>query len=198
MTKLARAFAVATCAGLAATGCAPVVGAQGEPADTAGPWIGGRSVKGLGATLVPFNTHYAPGEKIGFLFYVSNVTRGHRERVICFDGRLVYLTHIRVCIVDGNGDFVLYPHADRCRLLAPPESAEAFVHLPPGHMYGTELAWGTREPAWKLSLAEPGTYEVYATFECSKEGVEWGLRAWTGVVRSNRVVITVDERTPVD
>ena len=142
-------------------------------------------MRGLQATLVPLKTDYAPGEPVQALVYLTNTTAGDDARVIALDGRLVFLAHIRVHILDDAGQQVQYPNYNAYRDLGIITQGD-FIRILPGRFYGSLIA-----DEWRIAVPRAGVFEVYATVQCWEDGHEFGLDAWTGKLESDRVSITV-------
>jgi len=168
-----------------------VPGAQDEGGDVsmARP-TGGDPVEGLSAALVPLERRYACGEELRALFYLTNIGNGTEEpEATAVDGRLVFLYHIRIHVLDAAGDEVPYTNWRTHLRMPPVRRAEEFAIIPVGRFYGREF---TGEH-WRVALDKPGTYEVYATFTAHEDGAGFGLQAWTGELESNRTRIEVVE-----
>jgi hypothetical protein len=108
---------------------------------------------------------------------------------VVVDGRLVFLSHVCVHILDAEGQEVHYPGWNIYGKLSSPDR-EDFVAIGPGYAYGTEFSGQD----WQVALPNAGTYRVYATFESWEKGEAFGLRAWVGNIQSNSVAVTIAER----
>lgn len=194
MHALMRTVGITACI-LLATACwaQPSTGEGGQSV-VPGESRRGLPVRGLRATLLPLQTRYAPGEKLRFLLYVTNVIHSLEEE-IGVEAGMVYNCHIRVHITDADGHPVRYPGDDVCKKVAPPRGPEGFVRLGIGCTYGRQFSEG-EPPDWRGAIAQPGVYKVHATFEATERGTKWKLHAWTGVLESNEVEIRVRERPP--
>jgi len=150
---------------------------------------GGQTKRGLQAVLVPMKSEYAPKEPLQLLFYLRNALPAPPYRDIVVDGALALWSHVHVEIRDDQGRNVPHLDSGTCVVVAEPGRPERFAHIAPGHLYGRELT--KKRGMWRVRMKQPGPYRVRVLFYSDSKGEEWGLKAWTGTLKSNWVEVTV-------
>jgi len=139
---------------------------------------------GLSIRIVPLKAAYAPGEVLDALVYLA--AERASPVAITVDGTMSFGGHLHVHLLDRSGREVEYRGWNVTTRLSPARESD-FIRLYPGYIHGRAFSAAD----WTVSAPRAGTYELYATVTCWEDGHEYGLRAWTGTLESNRVKITV-------
>jgi hypothetical protein len=102
---------------------------------------------------------------------------------------MVLFGHFDLRVRDARGRDVPYLAGGARRVLyrLAPADQHDFVTLPPGYIWGHEIAL----PRGHIALSAPGAYSVSATLTCWETGKGFGLQAWTGTITSPREVLVV-------
>jgi len=169
------------------------VGTTSGQSPASGTKVGGMAHEGslLEVTLKTDRDSYKLGDEISFQVLLINTSKSPLYIYAPLDwGESASLSLWLKDAVSGK-DVPEQFIADA--LPPPPGSKDAFVRLPPDHVYGVVL----RSRLAQLNVQKSGTYELVAEYHSPiPSSMNFGLPIWSrekGAVPSNRVTIRVGE-----